>query len=229
LLFPGLFASIPSLWICLAILAFYIYLNCQNLRIGLMIQKCFVAAKTLPILGLILLGIYNFDINIFNACQNVALISFVTMLPTVLYCFTGFEATCSMSRNIENSEINGPKAIFYSFFAIILIYIAFQTLISMMILPQIGQFSTYADAYPFLMTLVPVAAVIQTKLATLLSFLIGFSAMGAAYGILFSNSWNLYTLAQHDHTIASESVRSLNKHGVPVVAVFAEGLLAWKL
>lgn len=225
LLFPSTLAQIPSLWICLAILAIYIYLNCQNLRIGLVIQKCFVAAKTLPILGLILLGIYNFDINIFSACQNVAFISFITMLPTVLYCFSGFEATCSISRNIENSEVNGPKAIFYSFFTIILVYIAFQTLVSMMIVTRIGQFSTYADAYPFLMTLVPVSAFIQTKLATLLSFLIGFSAMGAAYSVLFSNSWNLYTLAQYDHTIASGSVKTLNKHGIPVFAVLAEGLI----
>lgn len=225
LLFPSVLEPIPSLWICLIILAFYIYLNCQNLRVGLLIQRCFVAAKLLPLLCLIVLGIYNFDINIFSACADVPFINFVTMLPTVLHCFAGFEATCAISRNIENSQVNGPKAIFYSFFAIMLIYISFQTLISMMLLSHMSQFSTYADAYPFLMNLVPVSVIVQTKLTTLLSFLIGFSVMGAAYSILFANAWNLYTLAQHNHIIASKTVRSLNKHGIPAFAVLTEGLI----
>lgn len=225
LLFPTTFAHIPSLWMCMVILALYIYLNCLNLRIGVIIQKCFIFAKTMPIFMLIALGIYHFNINLFAVYQPLSFLSFITMLPSVLYCFTGFEATCSVSRNIENAEINGPKAIFYSFFSIILIYVIFQTLISMMLLPHINQFETYAQAYPFLMTLVPVSAWLQTKLATALSFLIGFSAMGAAYGILFSNSWNLYTLAQHKHTIAAQSITTLNQHGIPTLSVFAQGLI----
>ena len=225
-LFPYPFAQIHPLIICMSILALYIYLNCQNLRTGVMIQKCFATAKIIPLLGLILLGIYHFDIDLMSElAQNTPYMNFIYMIPLVLYCFSGFEAACSVSRNIENAEKNAPKAIFYSFFSIILIYIAFQTLVSLMLIPNISNLEAYAQAYPHLMTLVPANPWVQAKLATIISFLIGFSAMGAAYGILFSNSWNLYTLAQNKHTFASSALTTLNKHSIPYIAVLVEGAI----
>jgi amino acid permease len=83
----------------------------------------------------------------------------------------------------------------------------------------------YAEAFPYLTSLMPVSPWIQTKLATAISFFIGFSAMGAAYGLLFSNAWNLYTLAQNGHTFGSKTLASLNRHGIPLYAVFVEGLV----
>jgi amino acid transporter len=225
-LVPEPFEQIHPMLISLSILAFYVFLNCQNLRLGVIIQQCFAAAKTVPMILLIMLGIYHFDINILNSFPfTTPYTSFIFMLPSVLYCFSGFEAACSISRNIENAQVNAPKAIFYSFFTVILIYIAFQSLTSMMLMPNIGNISSYAQAYPYLMTLVPVNPWIQTKLATVISFLIGFSAMGAAYGVLFSNSWNLYTLAQNHHTFAHKSITTLNKHSIPYLAVIIEGFI----
>lgn len=225
-LMPYPFAYLHPLITCLSILGLYMYLNCLNLRTGVIIQKCFATSKIVPLLGLMGLGIYHFDINIIHELhQQYEYMNFIYMIPLVLYCFSGFEAACSVSRNIENAEKNAPKAIFYSFFSIILIYIMFQTLISMLLIPNIGALESYAQAYPYLMTLVPVHPWIQAKLATTISFLIGFSAMGAAYGILFSNSWNLYTLAQNKHTFAHNALTSLNKHSIPQAAVFVEGAI----
>lgn len=225
-LMPCPFAQIHPLATCMSILALYIYLNCLNLRTGVIIQKCFATAKIIPLVGLTLLGIYHFDIDLVtDLAQNTPYMNFIYMIPLVLYCFSGFEAACSVSRNIENAEKNAPKAIFYSFFSIILIYIAFQTLISLMLIPNISCLESYAQAYPYLMTLIPTNPWVQAKLATVISFLIGFSAMGAAYGILFSNSWNLYTLAQNKHTFASNALTTLNQHSIPHMAVFVEGAI----
>lgn len=225
-LFPYPFESINPLLISLSILAIYIILNCLNMRIGLIIQKIFVSCKTIPLLGLIALGIYHFDIDLISTYRfDIPAQSFIFMLPLVLYCFSGFEAACSVSRNIENASKNAPKAIFYSFFTVILIYVGFQTLVSFMLLPDITNISSYAQAYPYLMSLTPTSAFVQAKLATAISFLIGLSAMGAAYGILFSNSWNLYTLAEHKHTFASQALTTLNKYSIPYVSVLCEGLI----
>jgi APA family basic amino acid/polyamine antiporter len=225
-LFPYPFDTINPIWISLGILAIYIFLNCLNMRIGLIIQKIFVTCKTIPLLALIALGIYHFDIDLISAYHfDTPIQSFIYMLPLVLYCFSGFEAACSVSRNIEDAKKNAPKAIFYSFFTVILIYVAFQTLVGFMLKPVIEILSSYAQAYPYLMSLTPTSAFIQGKLATAISFLIAFSAMGAAYGILFSNSWNLYTLAEHNHTFANQALTRLNKYSIPYMAVLCEGLI----
>jgi APA family basic amino acid/polyamine antiporter len=225
-LFPYPFDTINPIWISLTILGIYIFLNCLNMRIGLIIQKVFVASKTIPLLALIALGIYHFDINLITAYNfETPLQNYIFMLPLVLYCFSGFEAACSVSRNIEDAKKNAPKAIFYSFFAVILIYVAFQTLISLMLQPAITNLSSYASAYPYLMSLTPTTEFIQAKLTTAISFLIGFSAMGAAYGVLFSNSWNLYTLAEHNHTFANKELITLNRYSIPYIAVICEGLI----
>jgi hypothetical protein len=96
-----------------------------------------------------------------------------------------------------------------------------------MLLPNIASLQNYGHAFSFLSSLVPVSLFMQTKIATALSFLIGFSAMGAAYGLLFSNAWNLYALAEHDHTIASKQLTMLNQHGMPLYAVLCEGLICF--
>ncbi|MCX5923262.1 MAG: APC family permease [Candidatus Dependentiae bacterium] len=223
-LFPSALEQIDALWLSMIILSFFIYLNFLNVRIGAMIQNCFFAAKSIPMLSMIILGIYYFDINIITSSSNLCPSAFIASLPLALYCFSGFEAACSISRQMHNPEKNAPKAIFYSFFSIILLYVAFQTLISMMLMPNIESISSYTQAYPYFASLIPTTPWLQSKLATIITFLIGFSAMGAAYGLLFSNSWNLYTLAQNKHTFAHNKVSSLNQHNVPATAVLIEGL-----
>jgi len=225
-LFPYPFDTINPIWINLIILGIYVVLNCLNMRVGLIIQKIFVISKTIPLLALIALGIYCFDINLITVYNfDTPMQNFIFMLPLALYCFSGFEAACSVSRNIEDAKKNAPKAIFYSFFAVVLIYVLFQTLVSLMLHPAINHFDSYASAYPYLMSLIPTTEFIQAKLTTVISFLIGFSAMGAAYGVLFSNSWNLYTLAEHNHTFANKDLTTLNRYSIPYLAVICEGLI----
>lgn len=225
-LFPYIFGGINPFWINISILTIYILLNCLNMRVGVIIQKIFIIAKATPLIALTVLGVCYFDINLISAyALDTSLNQFIYMLPVALYSFSGFEAACSVSRNLENPEKNAPKAIFYSFFTVVLIYLMFQTLMSFLLKPVIGNLHSYAQAYPYLMSLTPASALIQSKLTTLLSFFIGFSAMGAAYSVLFSNSWNLYTLAENKHTFASKALVTFNRYSIPYLAVIAEGLI----
>jgi len=225
-IFPYSFGSINSLYISFSILAFYIILNCLNMRTGFIIQKIFVASKMIPLIALILLGIYNLDIDLITAIKvDVPYQNFIFMIPLALYCFLGFEAACLVSKKIEDPAKNAPKAIFISFFTVVAIYMLFQTLVSIMLNPAILNLSSYPEAYQYLMKFVPVGEFLQSKLTTAISFLIGLSAMGAAYGILFTNSWNLYTLAEHEHTFAPSCIVTLNKYSIPYLAVIIEGLI----
>jgi amino acid transporter len=224
-LLPNLLGSYRLLTIDLTILAIFMCLNLLNLRIGLIIQRCFFAAKFIPMLCLIVLGLFYFDLNLLADVQVVPFSNFIIMLPLVLYCFSGFEAACSVSRNIEDASKNAPKAIFQSFFSIIAVYFIFQTLASMMLCANIASLTGYAEAFEFLGRLVPVASWIQIKLATAVSFMIGFSAMGGAYGLIFSNAWNLYALAEFEHVLGSKKLLTLNAHGIPLYAVLVEGII----
>lgn len=222
---PGIFGLIPLLSLDILILTLFVILNSCNVRIGVLIQRGFFISKFIPLIALIVLGAMNFDMNIFEWTETVPVSNFIVMLPLVLYCFSGFEAACSVSRTIENASKNAPRAIFYSFFSIILIYFVFQTLISMMLASNAQYFNNYVEAFDYLSTLVPCAVLIQKKLVSIISLMIGFSAMGAAYGLLFSNAWNLFTLAEHNHVFASTWLTRLSVHRVPLYAVFVEGVI----
>lgn len=51
------------------------------------------------------------------------------------------------------------------------------------------------------------------------------SALGGAYGIIFSNVWNIYTLAQHNHLFQSERFSLLNRFSIPWLCVLFEGFI----
>jgi len=208
----------------LIILAIFTYLNLFNLHIGSSIQKLFFGAKAIPILFAIVVGIYSFDISLITA-QGANLINFSTSIPFVIYCLAGFEATCSISRKIENARENGPKAIFYSFFTIIIVYTLFQFFVSIMLLPHIEHINSYTEAFFYICQQLHLSDALQAKLVLFINFLISFSALGGAYGILFSNTWNLYTLAEHKHTFMPQAIMKLNNHQIPTIAVFIESLI----
>ena len=67
--------------------------------------------------------------------------------------------------------------------------------------------------------------IIAQKMTLLLNFAIGSSALGGAYGILFANSWNLFTLAEQNHLIGSKLITSMNRHNTPWVAVLCESFI----
>lgn len=215
---------IQTTTLSLIILLIFTYLNLFNLHIGSFIQKLFFSAKAIPILAAIIIGLISFDSSLITV-QNADLINFPGTIPFVIYCLAGFEATCSISRKIENPSINGPKAIYYSFLTIIIAYTLFQFFVSIMLLPHIEQASSYKEAFGYICSSLQLSEAIQQKLTHFINFLISFSALGGAYGMLFSNTWNLYTLAENNHTLAPKAIMQLNSHHIPTIAVCVESAI----
>lgn len=208
------------------ILTLFISLNMLDIKAGSSIQKMFILFKSLPILFAILAGLYLFKPG--NLAETHRLWQgFSSTFPLVLYATMGFEATCSLSDKIKNASVNGPIAIYTSYgialFLITLYQLAFYGALGSDLLT----FATYREAFPALCAyLMPNSPAGAQTLGGFFNIAIAVSALGGAYGILFSNTWNLYTLAHKKHIIGERFFSRLNCYKIPVMCVVAEGVIS---
>ena len=204
----------------------FVLLNLLHLTLGRSIQYIFMGLKLIPIFFAIFAGFFLFS---GAYLQGTALWSGIPMsVPLVLYAFSGFEASCSLSSCLENPEKNGPRAILISYSIVVILVILYQLLFFTSLGPTLGLLPKgYLDAFPALLQKLPSLQTSQKNiLEGLLHLGIAASSLGASYGILYSNSWNLYTLARNNHTFGKAFIGKLNKHAVPAASVGIEGLLA---
>ena len=223
-IFP-LLAQMPILLIDCLVIAFFALLNMMNLRTGKRIQLFFIACKFIPILFVILTGLYLFNPVNFNP-EFLYPAGLVTSMPFILYAFSGFEVSCSLSRSIENAERNGPRAMLISYLLGVSIVCVFQFLFYGSLGPIFNGLSGYLQAYPALLSVLAVSPETFVMLKGILHLGIACSALGAAYGIMYSNGWNLFELATKGHTIAPQTFTRLNAHNIPAACVVAEALIA---
>lgn len=178
------------------ILSIFVTCNMLNIKTGSYIQALFMGLKSVPITFAILTGLFL----IFNksvTTPNFVWTGITSSLPLVLYATTGFEASCSLSNKIKDAHRNGPLAIFISYGIVVLIAFLYQTVLYTSLGSILTDAGSYLFAFPALTnTLLPLKVVITSKLNMMLHLAIASSALGGAYGIIFSNNWNLYTLAQ---------------------------------
>ncbi|MCX5922397.1 MAG: APC family permease [Candidatus Dependentiae bacterium] len=198
-------------------------LNMLNMKAGSTIQTMFIGFKTIPIFFAILSGIFLFQTNNFIA-TTIMWDGIYTSLPLVIYAVIGFEAACSMSSKIKDAHKNAPLAVLISFGIVISIAFLYQALFY----GALGTTLTHVDyrgAFPALLHALFGDSLLTHKLAGLLHIAIASSTLGAAYGIIFSNSWNLHILAQHHHIIGSRFFTKLNSNFIPFACVLVEGAL----
>ncbi|MBN1549383.1 APC family permease [Candidatus Babeliales bacterium] len=216
---------VPTFTLDLVTLALFIYLNMHNLKVGTMITKMFIVLKALPIIGTFLATITYFKPE-FIAAGPYYWGGITTSLPYVLYAFISFEMSCSLSRSIENPERNASRSLYFSYLTVLIITVLFQTSMYLLIGPRLGSFSSFLDAFPALFaSLFPQSQQLVLWLSTTAHTAIAFSALGGAYGLLFSNHWNLYTLARNGHIPFAHLMTQLNKHGTPYAGVIVEGII----
>jgi len=215
------------LTIDVAAIALFTSLNMLNLRIGKHIQLSFICLKIIPVLFVIITGTYLFSGAHFT--PNSLLWSGIPLsVPMVLYVFTGFEASCSLSSKIRDAEVNGPRAIYISYAIAVSIVFLYQLLFYGSLGMYLGTLAGgYLDMFPALLAQLRNAGVaISDNSLALFHIAIASSSLGSAYGIMYSNSWNLYTLAYNNHTFGKKMLTTKNDHGMPYACIVAEGLLA---
>jgi amino acid transporter len=224
-IFPSL-QNISSIYIFdIAILSLFIFFNTFNLRTGSQIQMGFLTFKLMPVLFVIGAGILFFS-PATAATFQLPWHSLPSAIPFVLYAAMGFEAICAMSNKIEDSEKNAPKSIFYSVLVVISLLFLFQFLFYFTLGDTLAQLPNYLGAFPALLSyLLPANPAMAIKLISFFHFAIAISALGGCYGILYSNNWNLYILAQHKHVFFSSIFTRLNKHAIPIFCLLAEWII----
>lgn len=215
----------PTLALDACIFILFTTLNMQGLRTGSSIQKGFVILKIIPLSFAIFSGLFLLAGG-HMAPANYAWQGIPFTIPLVLYVTLGFEAICALGHSIENAHVNAPRAIFISYGLVIAIVCLYQGLFYASIGSELAQQSSYLFAFPTLLqNLFPNYAHVQHVLQNFLHIAIASSALGGCYGIMFSNNWNLFALAQHNHVFFSKRFAALNANHVPYLCVAAEGLL----
>jgi len=208
----------------LIILATFTSLNLLNMKVGMTVQKVFLTAKCIPIIFALIAGVMIFDTSHITASSFIWE-GILINVPLVLFCLGGFETACSISRNMENPSVDGPKAVYYSFATTLMLYGLFQGLIYTSTYTTLGDLSSYQDIFPCIAHKLFSSEFIANKVSILLNLAIGLSALGGSYGILFANSWNLLILAENNHVFGSSTIMKFNTHETPWVAVCAEALI----
>lgn len=208
------------------ILLLFIGLNFLDIRAGSAIQKLFILFKSLPIAFVILVGLYLWNPGNLTETHHLWQ-GFSSTFPLVLYATMGFEATCSLSDKIRNASVNGPIAIYTSYIIALSLITLYQGAFYAALGDQLITFSTYREAFPALCAkLMPGALDKAYLLGGFFNIAIAVSALGGAYGILFSNMWNLYTLASNKQIIGAKFFSRLNRYKIPFLCVITEGVIS---
>lgn len=207
------------------ILALFIWLNYYGLKTSARISDAFLFLKVTPILFTILSCLYL--VKYWHVPSQALLWHNIPhSIPLVLYAFLGFEAACAISLTIENAKQNAARVVLYSFGFTIVITIVYQFLVFLALGNTLLHQNSFLDLFPTLFAkLTPHSDRLSMHLVNLFHIAGAASALGGAYGMLFSNAWNLYTLAENNHIVYAKRLIKKNAHGVPFLCFIAEALV----
>lgn len=222
-LIPAL-KTLPHLSFDCIILALFIGLNMYNVKTGSSIQSFFFGAKLIPLFTIILGGLWFFKGSNFSA-PHIILSGVPSIISLVLYAAIGFEAAVSLSSSLEDPEKNGPRVIITSYVIVILLSCLYQALFYGALGTPLAALTDFRDSFSLFFEKCMGIEYPTQSIAALIYIAIASSALGGCYGILFSNHWNLYRLANHNHLIGSSLFKQLNSHHIPSICVLSEGVI----
>lgn len=213
-----------TLLLAAGIVFLFIALNMLNLRINRSIQMTFFVLKMIPILCVLFLAlIYFAPANLINTALDLHALGIT--IPFALYAFTGFEATCSLVHTLENPERDGPRAILYSYGLSVLIAVLFQTALYMLVGPQLETAGTFLHTFPLIFKNFFQNVLVQQYGVVCMHVAIACSSLGAAYGVFFSNAWNLWNIAEKKLIPGATWITKLTRQQVPAVCIAVEGAI----
>ncbi len=222
--FP-LLAFFNVLTLDLLVVALFIFLNTLNVHTGKRIQYLFISMKVIPLLFAILGGLYLVSTATIITGMPPVWSGMAISLPLVLYASTGFESACLISSRIKDAKRNAPIAIYTSFIIVLIIAFLYQFLFSLAVGIPLGMYDSYLQAFPALLVRLFTNKWLMQKLLGLIYIAVACSSLGAGYGLIFSNNWNLYTLATHNHLFFKNILTTFNRHHIPVACILVEGIL----
>lgn len=211
------------------VIGMFVLLNMLNLKAGSRIQTMFTILKLIPITFAIFVGIYLFQGSNLSASHRIWS-GIPSILPFLFYATMGFEAACLLCNKMKNPERDAPRAILISYgiaLSIAALYqFAFYGAVGAALTKLSSLSGSYLAAFPALLKkLLPTSPVLFAKLKGILHLALASSALGGAYGIMFSNTWNLHTLAKNNHLFFKKLFTWLNRYSIPIACVVVEGII----
>lgn len=222
-LVPLLSAANP-LVLFMLFLAIVIMVNTYGMKFGSFVQKIIVCAKFVPIFIVMGVGIWYFSTESLPAMQ-FNIYSLLMTIPIVLYATMGFETACVLSLAIENGKKNAPIAIFTSYIIVIFIAALYQFFASAALIAQVSFLHQYQDVFKYIAQFFTSYS-LENEIWVLLYGGIAISGLGSAFGIFYSNMWNLYTLAKNNNIPLKKYCTSFNVCGIPAFCLFIEGVIS---
>jgi len=104
----------------------------------------------------------------------------------------------------------------------LLLAFSFQTILYCVVGKSVVAGMTYTSIFPLFLT--QTFSSLSSYLIPLFSLFIGCSALGGAYGILYSNMWNLYTIGENNTFVGSKLITTCLSSGIPLYCIIAEGI-----
>lgn len=206
------------------VVALFCALNLLNIKASSTIQKLFIGFKTFPIFFAILTGLFLIQGDNF-APSHLVWEGLTSSLPLVIYAVIGFEAACSMSSKIKDAHKNAPLAVLISFAVVILIATLYQAIFYGALAGELVNCGGHCDTFPALVQRIFGETPFARKFEGILHLAIATSTLGAAYGIIFSNSWNLHILAENRHIWFSKLFTTFNRNAIPFACILVEGAI----
>ena len=209
----------------ICILAILLGLNLFNAKTGSTIQGWLMILKLFPIFFVIISGIFFLQGTNCGAAHQLWS-GIPATIPLVLHAMLGFEAACAISRNIKNPQINAPRAVLISYGLVIILYGLYQTIFYAVLGSELAAQLDYRTAFPLLISKFTTNPYAQMAGDHLINAAIATSALGAGFGMIYANTWNLYSIAERRLTFFPHIITKLNRYNAPFVCVLAQGALA---
>ncbi len=218
-------AHFNTLMLDLFILAIILIITSMGMKMGATIQRYLMVVKLFPIFFIIIAGFFYFN------GQHLGLANYIwynipLTIPLLLHATSGFEAVCSLSKNIKNPRVNASRAVLFSYLIVIGIYSLYQLMFYAIIGPTLaeGDYSTgFASVLSYI---IPQTQNLFEIAKDTLYVSIAISALSSAFGMFYSNIWNFHILAKNDHTFFSSHISKINTHGMPLFCIVLEGIIA---
>jgi amino acid transporter len=221
--FPALTCVSPLVF-DIIILSLLVALNMLNVRTGSKIQSWLMILKLSPLFLVIASGFLLIKGSNLTAVHQLWE-GIPSGIPLVLHALLGFETACAISRNIENPEVNGPRSILISYSIVIIIYMLYQGFFYGILGTDLAQAADYRGAFPLLISKFDISDYMRNFLGHFIHLAIALSALSAAFGIIYANMWNLYSLAERHHTVAPSTIMQRNRFNIPFMCVLAQGAI----
>ncbi len=214
--------SVSTLALDIILIMLFVLLNTLRVQIGKIIQTSFLSIKIGLFSFAITVGLWKMQL-IHVASPFYIWSGIPTGIPLILFCFLGFEASCSITNLIQDPQKNAPRAIITGFSIVVMLLTLYQFLFYGAVGAQgFTQTVNYTNAFPLLIAKISPSLI--AYLAPFFSIAIGISALGGAYGIMYINGWNLYKLAEKNLVPFSSFFSTLNKHNIPTACIMMQGL-----